>query len=81
MYIVLSGEEDESEARQLVDDKRPTFRPNDVNSFLLSTERPLGELKFVRVWHDNSGKQVRSGEDLCEDGWKSKGRGVFRSSG
>ena len=70
MYIVLSGEEDESEARQLIDDKRPTFRPNDVNSFLLSTERPLGELKFVRVWHDNSGKQVRGGDDLYEGGSK-----------
>ena len=58
VYVVLSGEDDESEPQHLVDDKRPIFRSSDVNSFLLATARPLGELKLIKVWHDNSGKQV-----------------------
>ncbi|XP_035695813.1 polycystic kidney disease protein 1-like 2 [Branchiostoma floridae] len=53
--IVLNGERGESGARQLEDPKRRVLRRGGKDSFLLSTARPLGNLMYMRVWHDNSG--------------------------
>ena len=32
------------------------FRNGTINHFILSTEQPLGQLSYLRIWHDNSGK-------------------------
>jgi polycystin 1L2 len=32
------------------------FRRGGVDSFVMAVNRPLGNLNYLRVWHDNSGK-------------------------
>ncbi|KAG1677778.1 Polycystic kidney disease protein 1-like 2 [Nymphon striatum] len=54
--FVLSGDIDDTGVRSLVDKERPIFRRSSIDSFILSTPRPLGLLKYFRIWHDNSGK-------------------------
>ncbi|KAK7471881.1 hypothetical protein BaRGS_00035465 [Batillaria attramentaria] len=56
VYFVLSGEEEESEVREFADNKRPIFQRGSTNGFLMATPRPLGEIHYARIWHDNSGK-------------------------
>ena len=53
--IIITGEDDESEIRLLNGDLPYAFERGSVDSFVLSTSRPLGALSYVRVWHDNSG--------------------------
>ncbi len=36
--------------------KRQVFRRGGIDSFIISTSRSLGDLLYVKVWHDNSGK-------------------------
>ncbi|XP_078591714.1 uncharacterized protein LOC144870889 isoform X2 [Branchiostoma floridae x Branchiostoma japonicum] len=71
--IVLFGFMDESEPLHLCDDRRVLFQSGSEDSFLVSTERRLGPLTHVYVWHNNAGfspgwflsravvKHVRSG--------------------
>ncbi|XP_059156486.1 polycystin-1-like protein 2 [Physella acuta] len=54
--FVLSGEDDESDARVFTDSKRKIFRRGQLDGFLMSVPRPLGYLNFMRIWHDNSGR-------------------------
>ena len=37
------------------DSERKIFRKGSIDSFLMSTPRPLGELQYLRVWTDSSG--------------------------
>ena len=37
------------------DPERKIFRKGSIDSFLMSTPRPLGELQYLRVWTDSSG--------------------------
>ncbi|XP_078584711.1 polycystin-1-like protein 2 [Branchiostoma floridae x Branchiostoma japonicum] len=53
--IVLGGLNNESTPFKLRDEKRVLFEKGSVDSFLLSTEEPLGELSHLRVWHNNKG--------------------------
>eukprot|EP00058_Branchiostoma_floridae_P017659 XP_002603148.1 hypothetical protein BRAFLDRAFT_199110 [Branchiostoma floridae] len=53
--IVLGGLNNESFPFKLRDEKRVLFEKGSVDSFLLSTEEPLGELSHLRVWHNNKG--------------------------
>ncbi|XP_078584710.1 uncharacterized protein LOC144866889 [Branchiostoma floridae x Branchiostoma japonicum] len=53
--IVLGGLTKESIPFKLRDEKRVLFEKGSVDSFLLSTEEPLGELSHLRVWHNNKG--------------------------
>ncbi|KAI8484003.1 hypothetical protein Bbelb_382660 [Branchiostoma belcheri] len=71
--IVLFGFLDESEPLHLCDDRRVLFESGSEDSFLVSTDRRLGPLTHVHVWHNNAGfspgwflsrvvvKHVRSG--------------------
>ena len=56
--IILTGEQGESDIRLLNGDLPYAFRRGNVDSFVLSTNKPLGQLNYVRVWHDNSGKRI-----------------------
>ncbi|XP_023236367.1 uncharacterized protein LOC111635594 [Centruroides sculpturatus] len=56
VYFMVSGEDDETEVRTLADGKRPILRSGSVNVFVMSTSRSLGDLFYLRIWHDNSGK-------------------------
>ncbi|XP_066268498.1 polycystin-1-like protein 2 [Branchiostoma lanceolatum] len=53
--IVLNGLYNESIPFKLRDEKRVLFEKGSVDSFLVSTEEPLGELSHLRVWHNNGG--------------------------
>lgn len=33
-----------------------TLKTGSINHFVLSTEQPLGQLSYLRIWHDNSGQ-------------------------
>ncbi|KAB0352703.1 hypothetical protein FD754_017560 [Muntiacus muntjak] len=55
--ITLYGLDGESEPHHLLDPDIPVFERGGVDVFLLSTLFPLGELRSLRLWHDNSGDQ------------------------
>ncbi|XP_004690218.1 PREDICTED: polycystic kidney disease protein 1-like 2 [Condylura cristata] len=55
--VTLYGLNGESEPHHLSDPDTPVFERGGVDVFLLSTLYPLGELRSLRLWHDNSGDQ------------------------
>ncbi|XP_067671787.1 polycystin-1-like protein 2 [Haliotis asinina] len=60
VYLVLGGEQGDTEIRSLEDEKKRTPDRGSVNSYVLSVPQSLGSLLFLRIWHDNSGKGVDS---------------------
>ncbi|KAF0300768.1 Polycystic kidney disease protein 1-like 2 [Amphibalanus amphitrite] len=56
VQFILSGERDETDVRTLADPQRPILRRSATDSFVMATPRPLGQLSYLRIWHDNSGK-------------------------
>ncbi|XP_066268499.1 polycystin-1-like protein 3 [Branchiostoma lanceolatum] len=53
--IVLYSEDSESPPFTLSDSNRIIFEKGSVDSFLVSTSEPLGDLTHLRVWHNNGG--------------------------
>ncbi|XP_060607745.1 polycystin-1-like protein 2 [Ruditapes philippinarum] len=53
--IIIGGEEMDTGVRQLDDGVRKEFPTGSVLQFLMCTPRYLGDLVYIRVWHDNSG--------------------------
>eukprot|EP00058_Branchiostoma_floridae_P027353 XP_002612844.1 hypothetical protein BRAFLDRAFT_67208 [Branchiostoma floridae] len=53
--VVLYSEDDESPPFTLSDSKRIILERGSVDSFLVSTAEPLGDLVYLRVWHNNGG--------------------------
>lgn len=51
----LVGSEGESDIHNLTDPDKPVFERGSVDMFLLATPFPLGEVKNIRLQHDNSG--------------------------
>jgi hypothetical protein len=49
----------ETDVIELKDEKRKLFNRGGIDSFIYLCERPLGNLTYLRVWHDNSGKGPR----------------------
>ena len=56
VQFILSGEADETDVRTLADPQRPILRRSATDSFVMATPRPLGQLSYLRIWHDNSGR-------------------------
>nr|XP_042904172.1 uncharacterized protein LOC107445474 [Parasteatoda tepidariorum] len=56
VHFILSGEDDETDVRTFSDEKREIFKRGSLNSFVMSVPRCLGQLNYLRIWHDNSGK-------------------------
>ncbi|XP_078692132.1 polycystin family receptor for egg jelly-like [Branchiostoma floridae x Branchiostoma belcheri] len=54
--FVLSSDKGDTGTRRLDDKGKKVFDRGSVNNFLLSVPRCLGNLQYLRVWHDNSGK-------------------------
>ncbi|XP_066291033.1 polycystin-1-like protein 2 [Branchiostoma lanceolatum] len=54
--FVLSSEKGDTGTRRLDDKGKKVFDRGSVNNFLLSLPRCLGNLQYLRIWHDNSGK-------------------------
>ncbi|XP_043564796.1 polycystic kidney disease and receptor for egg jelly-related protein-like [Chiloscyllium plagiosum] len=55
VFFTLIGKSVESEVHLLYHPDHKCFRRNSVDTFLLTTEEDLGELTFIRVWHNNVG--------------------------
>jgi polycystin 1L2 len=55
VFITITGDKDESDSRQLKDTQRKAFRRGGMDSFIMAVKAPLGNLSWIRIWHDNSG--------------------------
>uniref|UniRef100_A0A1I8FY15 PLAT domain-containing protein n=1 Tax=Macrostomum lignano TaxID=282301 RepID=A0A1I8FY15_9PLAT len=55
----LIGEDSESEARPVLDPKRPVLQTGCVDSFFMTTPSYLGRLTHARIWHDNAGSDPK----------------------
>ena len=55
VYFILSGENGATDIRSLDDKNSITLRRGTVDSFVMFTPKCLGNLKHIRIWHDNSG--------------------------
>ena len=53
--MLMTGERGESHAFLLKNSQCMTLARSSVNSFLVKTSETLGELSYIRVWHDNFG--------------------------
>ncbi|KAK7505245.1 hypothetical protein BaRGS_00003407 [Batillaria attramentaria] len=56
VFFTLVGDREETDTREFSDDQRDIFQWGSVDGFLMSTTRSLGDLQWMRVWHDNSGQ-------------------------
>ena len=54
--LVVAGDEDETQVRLLQAKNRRSFRRDGIDTFIMSVPRCLGNLSYVRVGHDNSGR-------------------------
>ncbi|KAF2367013.1 PLAT/LH2 domain [Trinorchestia longiramus] len=54
--MILSGDYEETAVRQLPKPNLNLYRRYDVNTFVMTTAAPLGNLHYLRVFHDNSGR-------------------------
>ncbi|CAF0880040.1 unnamed protein product, partial [Brachionus calyciflorus] len=58
--IKLHGTITNSNTIKLFDSKRKVFRRSGIDKFIISTEKDLGLLTFIKIWHDNSGRRNSS---------------------
>ena len=56
VFFQLSGDEGDSEIRQLQDGNRKIFQKRGEDVFLASFPDQIGDLQYLRIWHDNSGE-------------------------
>ena len=54
--FILSGDAGETPIRSLEDNKRRIFRRAGIDSFVMTNKKSLGDLTYLRIWHDNSGR-------------------------
>jgi hypothetical protein len=57
--FILSGEQDESDVRTFGGQdylKRRAFQSSQFDNFVMAVSRPMGNLNYLRIWHDNSGE-------------------------
>ncbi|CAG0896667.1 unnamed protein product [Darwinula stevensoni] len=54
--FILSGEKEETPVRVFGKPTRRIFGKGSTDAFVMTTPRPLGNLNYLRIWHDNSGK-------------------------
>ncbi|XP_062621693.1 uncharacterized protein LOC134283266 [Saccostrea cucullata] len=55
VYFILTGDDDDSGIRFLNDGFQEGFSTSSVNMYFFGTNEPLGDLRYIRIWHDNSG--------------------------
>ncbi|VDI63637.1 Hypothetical predicted protein [Mytilus galloprovincialis] len=54
--FILGGSDADSGVRSLSDGITKKHITNSTNNFILATPEPLGDLVYLRIWHDNSGE-------------------------
>ncbi|XP_061167212.1 polycystin-1-like protein 2 [Saccostrea echinata] len=55
IYFILTGDYGDSGIRALNSNNNEGFSAASVRMFLFGTNESIGDIKYVRVWHDNSG--------------------------
>ncbi|XP_060132445.1 polycystin-1-like protein 3 [Zootoca vivipara] len=55
VILTLYGAEGRSEPHLLQHPQGPSFERGGRDAFLLATQKPLGNLHAIRLWHDNTG--------------------------
>lgn len=59
----MSGDESDSLPVWLHDRQRSCFERGQINTFVISYPRGVGDLNYVQIWHDNSGTKFRQFHD------------------
>ena len=62
VQFIVTGDAEESDIRSL---PRMTFHRGGIDSFVMTTRRSLGNLQYLRIWHDNTGESTL---DICNGG-------------
>ena len=57
VQLEITGDNGSTGARDLDSGRKDTLRKGTVDSYILKTSRPLGSLNYIRIWHDNSGRE------------------------
>lgn len=55
VFVKLIGNLNETGVRILNEKNTLAFQRSSVDTFLMSVNRPLGDLIYMKIWHDNSG--------------------------
>ena len=56
VQMILTGEDNATQIRTLSDPEHPGFfKKGCMDTFLMSVDKPLGHLQYIKIWHDNSG--------------------------
>ncbi|XP_064112518.1 uncharacterized protein LOC135219572 isoform X1 [Macrobrachium nipponense] len=55
IQFIISGEYNETEVRILPPSEGRRFHRYSVDAFVMATPGPLGDINYLRIWHDNSG--------------------------
>ncbi|XP_065660232.1 uncharacterized protein LOC100197328 isoform X2 [Hydra vulgaris] len=55
IFFTVVGDINDSGVRRLKDSERVCFQRSSCDVFIMTTHASLGELDFIRLWHDNSG--------------------------
>ncbi|XP_065653883.1 uncharacterized protein LOC136071939 isoform X2 [Hydra vulgaris] len=55
IYFILAGDIAKTKTHRLIDTERQCFQRSASDSFILTTPNCLGDLTYIRLWHDNNG--------------------------
>ena len=56
VVFTMTGDDGETPPVRLRDRHRPCFERGQENAFVVSYPRGIGDLTYLQIWHDNSGK-------------------------
>lgn len=56
VIISIYGDVDEMNPRALIDSKRKLFRCGSIDCFILTTNKLIGNIDYIKIWHDNTGR-------------------------
>ncbi|XP_047140242.1 polycystin-1-like protein 2 isoform X4 [Hydra vulgaris] len=55
IFFTVTGDISDSGIRRLKDSVRECFQRSSCDIFIMTTQSSLGDLSYIRLWHDNSG--------------------------
>ncbi|XP_065660262.1 uncharacterized protein LOC136084073 isoform X2 [Hydra vulgaris] len=55
IFFTVAGNMGDSEVRRLKGSERKCFQRSGCDMFIMTTQSSLGDLDYIRFWHDNSG--------------------------
>nr|XP_047124646.1 uncharacterized protein LOC100213839 isoform X5 [Hydra vulgaris] len=55
IFFILAGDISKTKTHRLIDSERQCFQRSASDSFILTTPNCLGDLTYIRLWHDNKG--------------------------